>query len=60
MEGRALTFHKMYLFLFGAVEDAVCLLETGNAEAARQRLIAAQQAAEDMYVSEADNEDKTE
>ena len=50
-EGRILLFRRMYFRLFRAVTDALTLIQTGNVKEAEQKLIAAQQATEDMYLS---------
>lgn len=44
-------FRRMYFWLFRAVTDALCLIQAGNVKDAEQKLIAAQQATEDMYLS---------
>ena len=50
-EGRILLFRRMYFCLFRAVTDALTLIQTGNVKEAKQKLIAAQQATEDMYLT---------
>lgn len=49
-------YRQMYFHLFSAVTDALRLLRTGDTEAAVQRLTAAQQETEEMYIS-AENEE---
>lgn len=44
-------YQKMYTTLFNAVTDALELLEARQLEAARLKLIAAQQETEEIYVS---------
>ena len=43
-------FKKMYLRLFNRVTDATRALEAGDAERARQLLVAAQQESEEIYL----------
>lgn len=50
-ERRILLFRRMYFRLFRAVTDALSLIQAGNVKEAEQKLIAAQQATEDMYLS---------
>ena len=50
-EGRILLFRRMYFYLFRAVTDALCMIQVGNVKEAEQKLIAAQQTTEDMYLS---------
>ena len=45
-------FESLYYKLFGAVADAVELLEQGQSEKAREHLISAMQAAEEQYLNE--------
>lgn len=45
-------YKKLYALLFNAITDAVEALERQNYGAARDTLVAAQQAAEEMYVSQ--------
>ena len=45
---------KLYFFLFNAISDAIQLLEQGAAAQARSLLIAAQQEAEEKYISAPD------
>ena len=44
-------FRKLYFKLFAAMADAVELLEKGEQERALERLIRAQQEAEEQYIS---------
>lgn len=44
-------YHELYLFLFNQITDAVGLIRAGNTEAAERRLVAAQQRAEEAYVT---------
>lgn len=45
-------YKKLYFKLFAAMADAVEDLECGRLVSARERLIAAQQEAEEEYISE--------
>lgn len=45
-------YEKLYFKLFAAAADAVEYLEREDPEGARQRLIRAQQEAEELYLSE--------
>ena len=44
-------YKKMYLLLFQAITDVLKLLERGNIWDAKERLIKAQQDAEEVYIS---------
>lgn len=44
-------FRQMYFHLFSALTDALRFLQAGDTEAAVQRLTAAQQETEEMYIS---------
>ena len=48
-------YKKMYFHLFNAITDALGDMENGDPSAAEQRLIRAQQEAEEMYIN-ADDE----
>lgn len=50
-EGQKMLFRQMYFHLFSALTDALRFLQAGDTEAAVQRLTAAQQEAEEMYIS---------
>lgn len=50
-EGRFLLFRRMYFHLFKAVTAALRLIQAGRIREAEQKLIAAQQTTEDMYLS---------
>ena len=45
-------YQKMYTTLFNAVTDALSAMEAQNYGEARQRLIAAQQQCEELYLNE--------
>ncbi len=45
-------YRGLYFRLFGAIADAVEELEQGRAEAALERLVAAEREAEEQYISE--------
>ena len=51
-------YKKMYLRLFNRVTDAIELLQRGSAEQAMQALIAAQQEAEEIFLSEPEQQQK--
>lgn len=44
-------YKKMYLKLFNAATDAIRRIDAGQPDAAKARLIAAQQAAEEIYIT---------
>ena len=44
-------YRKMYTTLFNAVTDALELMEDRQFDAARRKLVAAQQEAEELYIS---------
>jgi len=48
-------YQKLYTLLFNAVTDAVRELEVLNFGAAKERLIAAQQQAEERYIESEEN-----
>ena len=48
-------YRKLYALLFNAVTDALADLEQLNIGAAKVRLIAAQQQAEELYMNDADD-----
>ena len=50
-------YKRLYFKLFGTLSDVIELLEAGNAEQAKQRLIETQQDAEELYIENADDED---
>ncbi|MBQ8830270.1 MAG: hypothetical protein IJ017_01580 [Oscillospiraceae bacterium] len=45
-------YKSLYFALFNSLTDAIELIDSGNAERAKDILIAAQQKAEDMYIGE--------
>ena len=49
-------YQKMYTILFSAITDAVALLDQVQPGDARTRLIRAQQAAEEVYLSDDSDE----
>ena len=49
--GAFLPFRRMYFHLFKAVTAALRLIQAGRIREAEQKLIAAQQTTEDMYLS---------
>ena len=49
-------YQKMYAILFNAITDAVALLEQFQPGDTRTRLIRAQQAAEEVYLSDDSDE----
>ena len=50
-------YKQMYLLLFNAITDVLALLEKGNVWEAKDRLIHAQQDAEEVYISWEGDED---
>ena len=47
-----MTYKKLYFHLFNTLTDAIESMERGDVFAARDRLIRAQQEAEEMYMDE--------
>ena len=45
-------YQKMYTTLFNAITDALCLIDDGNLVAAKALLKRAQQATEELYISQ--------
>ena len=48
-------YQKLYFTLFNLITDALSALDAGDAERAKQMLIAAQQECEERYIAAEDN-----
>ncbi|MEA5152310.1 MAG: hypothetical protein VB039_06895 [Oscillospiraceae bacterium] len=44
-------FKEMYFYLFNAATDAIALIDNGRANEAKEKLLSAQLATEDVYMS---------